>query len=365
MSCKSDIFLIRKEIIDKMAAPNQSAPPASAASAASAASDEKKEEEIRPLTQLLLSIADGTSHRRVNEAFQMMVRSAVLHDKNAPISSISREDMHERMKAASRLVLPNAPAILESLRKGRTMKETEEDPKTRFILLAEIVRYAYSKEIMQACVLPPEFWVERKNDLVSRAQKFGVRLDPDQWRQFLVLVDTKSRKYLAKRKSGKSAEATRTEKAEKAAKRKRDGIQKPMKPEFEIYAKMAALSRLDDIPAMSEFVITMRGILAMASLQIDPEALLKMECTFENSLSCLRAAMLMPKPMFDTFVEQQKETTKRILGAMGTIIVHRPDGVNPAEVDQAVQNFLRDRHDDFQSMIRKWNPSAAEPAQGK
>jgi hypothetical protein len=320
---------------------------------------EKKEgddERLHPLMKYLLDLADTTSCSIVNAFYQAMIEATVLYNPQAKIDPLPEEGMSDRLRSAVPKAAPGLANWLDSIGKDRSMKEISNDDQVRGMFLIELIRCAYSGEMLIACKLPEEVWTKKKNEVVECAQRYGVKFDPSTWKVYFEATEDKAKSMAAKR--GRSKEEMEARAKKKAAKRKAPA--RKQRSLFDEYIRSAATSRIEETVNLGVYTTTAFGYLAMASMQIDPEKLLKMENEIITNIALFKAAMVMTKPMLEEFAKKCDVTSQQLMASVGTMIVHRPDDAKVEDIDKAIKQFLSENQDSFESRIGKWNPEALE-----
>lgn len=316
--------------------------------------DQQEDARLHPLIAAIEMLIEGTSCDIFNRAYQALVKASAACDPNAIIEPLPTDEMKQRLKSAIPRMVQALAGWLSTTAKDKTIEQLIGDNETKAMILGELIRASYCAEMSRACVIRDDKWTQKKNEIASCAAQHTVLFDAIAWRDFLVAVDVKSKRIEAKRK-----EDSESKKKRLAGRTKRTGPNAKRSTLYDEYVREAARSRVNDPPKLAEYVITAHAYLALASKQLPPDKMLKMENDIITTVALLKAAMIMPKSHLMNFAKQFNVTSEKLMSSVGTIVVHRPDDVKTTDIDEAVKQFLSENKDDLEARIAKWNPEEA------
>lgn len=339
---------------------------------------EKEGGEDNPLLAIITAAVESATYEQVNGVFKTMVMGTAAYEKGSTIDDLPPDRLHERLRGAIASSMTSIAQWLEKIRNDKTLADSNLNVQS--ILLMEMIRYAYRVEMVTANHPSEEFWRQRKNEVMRCAAKHGYRYDAAKWREFLVAVDEKSKRRRAKREALASSPAATSSDAPAApndtkntdkeakkdagkAKRRKDPRTRKRRSLYSEYVRCSADVRLNDPPMLAELCITSNGYLAIASLTAPPDVMLRLEREMTYIIVVTRSSFVMGAAMLKDFIDKYRTTTESLEGAVGTVIVHRPDNVKPEEVDAAVKQFFREHSEDIQDNIAYWNPEEMERLQ--
>lgn len=340
----------------------------------------------RDVIRTLESIVHGTSFVRVNAAFIELVKESVnyresvsiLRGGTIPITPLVNADPKSALSVGANKAASNVRSWIDALRKkGADVDSAISSPAMRRTLLNEVVRYGYGRELSSAFSPPREFWTGKISLVREAASKFGVRNVERStlWSEYLFAIHEKAKrmrskqmereammKRIATSPDPKAAAAEAAEAKKKAILAKKQSLEhmKKRKSLINAYIKIGAISNLSDSSDMQEFIITAHAYLAYASVALEPSYLIRMEEGIVNIVARVKAGFVMNEEMMQQFMKQMEPIAEQLRQSSGTIIVHRPEGVDSSKVDAAVKDFISHHGEDMEERVAVWNPDIAE-----
>jgi len=116
------------------------------------------------------------------------------------INPLPREGMTEALARGKERVAKEFSSWIEDMEKKKAnVKAILSSKATKEALLKEMVRFSFSTELACAYTLPESFWDTKLRAIGEIAKKYSIAFDQKLWAEYLLAVDERSKRMLAKR----------------------------------------------------------------------------------------------------------------------------------------------------------------------